>query len=217
MTPLQGNYGHLAWPPIQGWLLRKVLRNRGLLIGHGRKVKCHGIFRDKLCQKTISKKQPILWECWGQILLEIYRFCADQTSIFNISLTEAIICSFNNNTLHKSEPMAKLSTSLLVPSFSNWYSCSFGMFLDKLAPLQQVNSPKRRDTYEIHVVLTFYLIRFLVNLAVFLWILWDIFTNLLEFNRKLHECAKYQKPYNNIIIIIKIIWFEMIIYWLTGC
>ena len=42
--------------------------------------------------------------------------------------------------------MAKLLTSLLVPSFSNWYSCNFGMFQDKLAPLQQVNSPKRRDT-----------------------------------------------------------------------
>ena len=141
-------------------------------------------FTDKLWQKKVSKKQPILWEFWGQILLEIYRFCADQTSIFNISLTEVIICSFNNNTLHKSEPMAKLLSSLLVPSFWNWYSCRFGMFQDKLAPLQQVNSTKRWDTCEIHVVLTFYLIRFLVNLAVFwvfLWILWD-FTNLSEFN-----------------------------------
>ena len=141
-------------------------------------------FTDKLWQKKVSKKQPILWEFWGQILLEIYRFRADQTSIFNISLTEVIICSFNNNTLHKSEPMAKLLSSLLVPSFWNWYSCRFGMFQDKLAPLQQVNSTKRWDTCEIHVVLTFYLIRFLVNLAVFwvfLWILWD-FTNLSEFN-----------------------------------
>ena len=27
--------------------------------------------------------------------------CADQTSVFNIFLTEVIICSFNNNTLQK--------------------------------------------------------------------------------------------------------------------
>ena len=28
-------------------------------------------------------------------------FCADQTSIFNVFLTEVIICSFKNNTLQK--------------------------------------------------------------------------------------------------------------------
>ena len=96
---------------------------------HGRKVKCGGIFRDKLCQKTISKKQPILWEFWGQILLEICRFCPDQSSIFNISLTEVIICSFNNNTLHKSEPMAKLSTSLLkCPVFQTGTAVVLGCF-----------------------------------------------------------------------------------------
>ena len=36
-----------------------------------------------------------------QISLEIDQFCADQTSIFNVFLTEVIICSFNNNTLQK--------------------------------------------------------------------------------------------------------------------
>ena len=32
---------------------------------------------------------------------EIDQFCADQTSIFNVFLTEVIICFFNNNTLQK--------------------------------------------------------------------------------------------------------------------
>ena len=36
-----------------------------------------------------------------QISLEINRFCADQTSVFNVFLTEENICSFNNNTLQK--------------------------------------------------------------------------------------------------------------------
>ena len=36
-----------------------------------------------------------------QISLEINRFCADQTSVFNVFLTEDNICSFNNNTLQK--------------------------------------------------------------------------------------------------------------------
>ena len=36
-----------------------------------------------------------------QISLEIDRFCADQTSVFNVFLTEDNICSFNNNTLQK--------------------------------------------------------------------------------------------------------------------
>ena len=31
-----------------------------------------------------------------QISLEIDRFYADQTSVFNVFLTEVIICSFNN-------------------------------------------------------------------------------------------------------------------------
>ena len=51
-------------------------------------------FRGNLCQKAIGKKLPILW-------LFLRQFCADQTSIFNIFLTEVIICSSNNNTLQK--------------------------------------------------------------------------------------------------------------------
>ena len=61
----------------------------------------HGSFWGKLHQKAIGKKRPILWLFSRQILLEIDRFCADQTSLFNVFLTEVIICSFNNNTLQK--------------------------------------------------------------------------------------------------------------------
>lgn len=57
----------------------------------------------------------------------------------------------------------------VIASAQFFHTGSFGMFQDKLAPLQQVNSPKRRDTCGIHVVLTFYLIRFLVNPVVF-WV-----------------------------------------------
>ena len=65
------------------------------------KVKFRGSFRSKLHQKAIGKKRPILGLFWRQISLEIDRFCADQTSIFNIFLTEVSICSFDNNTLQK--------------------------------------------------------------------------------------------------------------------
>ena len=61
----------------------------------------HGSFRGKLHQKAIGKKRPILWLFSRQISLEIDGFCADQTSIFSVFLTEVLICSFNNNTLQK--------------------------------------------------------------------------------------------------------------------
>ena len=60
-----------------------------------------GSFLGKLHQKAIGKKQPILWLFSRQILLEIDRFCADQTRICYVFLTEDIICSFNNNTFQK--------------------------------------------------------------------------------------------------------------------
>ena len=87
----------------------------GLLIGRGRKSQIsrdfwrqirgkigrfRGSFRSKPHQKAIGKKGPILWLFSWQISLEIDQFCADQTSIFNVFLTEVIICSFNN-TLQK--------------------------------------------------------------------------------------------------------------------
>ena len=102
---------------------------------------CH-----KLHQKTISKKRPILWEFSGQISLEINRFCADQTSVFNAFFNEIIVRSFNNNTFQKMR-----LTSWLVPSFlqHNLRLVVFGhcllisvmRFQDKFARLRHVNSP----------------------------------------------------------------------------
>ena len=57
-----------------------------------------GNFQGKLGRKAIGKKRRILWLSSGQISQEIDRFCADQTSVFNVFLTEDIICSFNNHT-----------------------------------------------------------------------------------------------------------------------
>ena len=83
------------------------------------KVKFYGIFRDKFAEKLANfavislefsgqtspksnyKKTADLMSFPRQISLGINRLCADQTSIFNVFLTEVIICSFNNNTLQK--------------------------------------------------------------------------------------------------------------------
>ena len=93
-----------------------MIHSAGLLIGCGKKVKFRGIFRDKITENSADfagifganlagkqsvKKRWILWLFSGQILLEIDRFCIDQTSIFNVFITEVIICSFNDNTLKK--------------------------------------------------------------------------------------------------------------------
>ena len=86
----------------------------GLLIIRGKKVKFRGIFGGKIAEKSVEfvgifwvnlsgkqsvNKQRILWLFSGQISQQIDRFCADQTSVFNVFLTEDITCSFNNNTL----------------------------------------------------------------------------------------------------------------------
>ena len=55
----------------------------------------------KLCWKSIGKKGRFCGYFLGKILSDIHRFCADQTSVFNVFLTEVIICSFNNKTLQK--------------------------------------------------------------------------------------------------------------------
>ena len=62
-----------------------------------------GIFRANLAGKQSVKKRQILGLFLGQISQEINRFCADQTTVLNVFLTEDIIkfCSFNNNTLQK--------------------------------------------------------------------------------------------------------------------
>ena len=56
-------------------------------------------FSGKLGHKAIGKKRQILLLFSGQVSQEIDRFCTDQTSVFNVFLTDDIICSFNNNTL----------------------------------------------------------------------------------------------------------------------
>ena len=81
----------------------------GLLIGHQKKVKFHGIFGDKFVEKStdfaasfkanLPENQSIKKGRICGYFLEANRFSADQTSIFNVFLTEVIICSFNNNML----------------------------------------------------------------------------------------------------------------------
>ena len=93
-----------------------------------------------------------------QISLEIDQFCADQTSIFNVFLTEVIICSFNNKTLKK-WTNGKAFNIRLVPSFSQLnlplvvsgycLHASVTKFQDKFASLEQVNSPYRWNKFKI--------------------------------------------------------------------
>ena len=93
-----------------------IVHLSGCLIGRGKKVKFRWIFRDKMAEKPANfvgifwanlagkqsvKKQWIWWLFSGQISREIDGFCTDQTSVFNVFLTEVVICSFNNNTLQK--------------------------------------------------------------------------------------------------------------------
>ena len=88
--------------------------NRASDISQKKKIKFHGIFGDKIAERLVDfagifranlagkqsvKKRRNLWLFSGQISQQIDRFCADQTSVFNVFLTEVIICSFNNNTL----------------------------------------------------------------------------------------------------------------------
>ena len=92
-----------------GFLKTKLWKNRLIL-----REFCAN-FRGKLGSKAIGKKTADFRVIFGQISLEIDQFCSDQTSIFNVFLTEVIalpttICSRN-------EPMAKPFTSWLVPSF----------------------------------------------------------------------------------------------------
>ena len=49
-----------------------------------------GIFWANLAGKQSVKKQWILWLFSGQISREIDGFCADQTSVFNVFLTEVV-------------------------------------------------------------------------------------------------------------------------------
>ena len=78
------------------------------LIGRRKKVKFRGIFGDRYVEKStnfagifkanFAENQSIKKGRFCGYFLEANRFSADQTSVFNVFLTEVIICSFNNNT-----------------------------------------------------------------------------------------------------------------------
>ena len=57
------------------------------MIGRGKKVKFAEIFG-----ANFAEKWPISWKSSEQISLEIDQFYADLTSVFNVFLTEIIIC-----------------------------------------------------------------------------------------------------------------------------
>ena len=147
-----------------------IVHLSGRLIGRGKKVKFCWIFRDKIAEKLANftgifganlagkqslKKQQILWLFSGQISLEIDRFCADQTSVFNVFLTEVIICSFNNNTLQKWNN-GKAFNIMASAQFFATYSIpgslhvSVTKFWHKFAILQQVNcnTPSSWDKFQ---------------------------------------------------------------------
>ena len=133
--------------------------------------------------KQSINKWRILWLFSGQISLEINRFCTDQTSVFNVLLTEVVINFALSTTIwSRNELMAKPLTSWLVPSFSQHnlrlvvlgrrLHISVTKFRDKFASLRQVNSPSSWDKFQ-KCCTDMYLIRFLPNfrvLCVFLWI-----------------------------------------------
>ena len=182
-----------------------IVHLSGRLIGRGKKVKFCWIFRDKIAEKLANfagifganlagkqsvKKQQILWLFSGQISLEIDWFCADQTSVFNVFLTEVIICSFNNNMLQKWNN-GKAFNIMASAQFFATYSIpgslhvSVTKFWHKFAILQQVNcnTPSSWDKFQ-NWCTDMYLIRCLGNFAVFcvfLWISQD-FADLPEFH-----------------------------------
>ena len=60
-----------------------------------------GNFWGKLLSETISKKQPISLDFFGQISLKSINFALIWPALFNVFLTGIIICSFNNSSLEK--------------------------------------------------------------------------------------------------------------------
>ena len=87
-----------------------------------------------------------------QISLEMDQFCADQTSVFNVFLTEVRHYFALSTTIRsRNEPMAKPLTSWLMPSFlqhnlrvvvlGRCLHVSVTTFQDKFASLRQLNSP----------------------------------------------------------------------------
>ena len=121
------------------------------------------------------------------IFLEIDWFCTDQTSFFNIFLTEVINNIALSTTIRsRNEPVAKPLTSQLVPKFwqhnlrlvvsGRCLHDSVTKFQDKFASLLQVNSLNSWDKF--HKCYTdMYLIRFLPNFCSILC----VFVNLQDF------------------------------------
>ena len=133
-------------------------RRNSQKIGRFRRIFTRMFGVDFAKKPKIKKIWPISKIFSGQILLNINRFCYNLTSIFNIFVTEIIICSFNNNTctIEKwTNGKAFYVMTTVVPSFSQHTSIlgSFRMllacFCDEVLRLWQLNSPKSRDKFQI--------------------------------------------------------------------
>ena len=104
-------YFQIGWiaPYYAGLLIRSRKKSNfaGFLGANERKNRpilrhFRGNVWGKLRRKSIGKEGRFCGYFLGKILSDIDRFCADQTSVFNVFLTEVIIyCSFNNKTLQK--------------------------------------------------------------------------------------------------------------------
>ena len=62
----------------------------------------------KLRRKSIGKKSRFCGYFLGKILSDIDRFCTDQTSVFNVFLTEVIINALSTTKRSRNEPMQSL-------------------------------------------------------------------------------------------------------------
>ena len=109
-----------------------------------------GIFGANLAGKQSIKKRWILWLFSGQISPEINWICTDQTSVFNVFLTEVVICSFNNNTLQK-WTNGKAFKSWLVPSFSQHNLRLVVLFAH--FSVRNIRSPHEWDISTIHTII----------------------------------------------------------------
>ena len=96
-----------------------------------------------------------MWLFSGQISLEIDRFCADQTRVFNVFLTEVIICSFKNNSLQKWNNVKAFNIMASAQFFATYsipgsLHVSVTKFWHKFAILQQVNcnTPSSWDQFQ---------------------------------------------------------------------
>ena len=126
-------------PPNLYWLLSTIFSNLmdcTILCRASdrsrKKVKFHWIFRGKFTEKLTDfagifaanlaenqsvKKGRFCGYFPGKLRQRSIGFCADQTSVFNVFLTESSF-ALSTTIRSRTEPMAKPLTSWLVPSFS---------------------------------------------------------------------------------------------------